>query len=332
MDRREKLFEAIGDVGGDLILEAETRRFGPSALRRWGVLAAALAAAVGLTVLALPYLTDSAADSNPASQAVEVEQPDAADEAEQTDTADTEDTALKNDQTVGETDAADNVQSPSEDDDIEDDALEEVDSWVLNLPGYDDAKTLWEQGRSEQLLSSFVSTLELGCPDPAGSMLDFTDASQLSSSDLQKLFLLLLQQQKNNGWYQGPSYEERWFEPQEDLPEDSPYFLQGGWYDIPVGEFKTMLACWLTDFTLYPGALDTYQAEENVLRFNTISGLGGDVFLELTDAYFYDEEQMMYLVVNRYADAEHTQLEAIRYYSIQFDSGAARYDSIVRQN
>ena len=42
MDRREKLFEAIGDVGGDLILEAETRRFGPSALRRWGVLAAAL--------------------------------------------------------------------------------------------------------------------------------------------------------------------------------------------------------------------------------------------------------------------------------------------------
>src|SRR5699024_5798535 len=56
MDRRERFLDAIGEVGSDLIFDAETKRFAPGPLRRWGGLAAALVLVAGLTVLALPWL------------------------------------------------------------------------------------------------------------------------------------------------------------------------------------------------------------------------------------------------------------------------------------
>lgn len=321
MDRREKLMDAIGEVGSDLIFQAETKRFAPSALRRWGGLAAAVVIVAGLTLVALPWL--GSANQQPAAQ----QQSDAPEVStttevteEQVDTV--EDTADDTDAVVAP------EQTVTED---KDEGLEELASWSLNLPSYDDARALWLSGRSNQLLSSFVSTLELGCTEAHASVLDFPDSLVLSGEDLEWLFLLLLNQQKNNGWYTGPSYEERWFEPQENLPEDSPYRLQGGWYDIPVSEFQTMLQCWLSDVSLEPESLEHYVPEEDVLRFATISGLGGDVYLELADVYFYDEEQIMSLVVNRYADEEKTNLELVRYYTVQFDSGLARYVSILTE-
>ena len=54
MDRRENMLDAIGEVGSDLIVQAETKRFAPGPLRRWGGLAAALVLVIGLTALALP--------------------------------------------------------------------------------------------------------------------------------------------------------------------------------------------------------------------------------------------------------------------------------------
>lgn len=324
MDRREKLMDAIGEVGGDLIFRAEKERFAPSALRRWGGLAAALVIVAGLTLAALPWL--GSANQQPAQQTQP--QPDVSTTTEvteeQTDTADATDT-------VEDTmDAADAMVESTQTEDT-DHGLEEMPSWSLDLPSYDDARALWLSGRSNQLLSSFVSTLELGCTEAHASVLDFSDSMLLSSEDLSWLFLLLLSQQKNNGWYLGPSYEERWFESQEDLPEDSPYRLQGGWYDIPVSEFQSMLQCWLPAVNLEPDSLSNYIPEEDVLRFSTISGLGGDVFLELADVYFYDENKIMSLVVNRYADEEKTQLELVRYYTVQFDSGLAKYTSILTE-
>lgn len=324
MDRREKLMDAIGEVGGDLIFRAEKERFAPSALRRWGGLAAALVIVAGLTLAALPWL--GSANQQPAQQTQP--QPDVSTttevKEEQTDTADATDTV---EDTMDATDAV--VETTQTED--TDHGLEEMPSWSLDLPSYDDARSLWLSGRSNQLLSSFVSTLELGCTEAHASVLDFPDSMLLSSEDLSWLFLLLLNQQKNNGWYLGPSYEERWFEPQENLPEDSPYRLQGGWYDIPVSEFQSMLQCWLPAVNLEPESLSNYIPEEDVLRFSTISGLGGDVFLELADVYFYDDNQIMSLVVNRYADEEKTQLELVRYYTVQFDSGLAKYTSILTE-
>lgn len=324
MDRREKLMDAIGEVGSDLIFRAEKERFAPSALRRWGGLAAALVIVAGLTLAALPWL--GSANQQPAQQPQP--QPDVSTTTEvteeQTDTADATDTV---EDTMDATDAV--VETTQTED--TDHGLEEMPSWSLDLPSYDDARALWLSGRSNQLLSSFVSTLELGCTEAHASVLDFPDSMLLSSEDLSWLFLLLLNQQKNNGWYLGPSYEERWFESQEDLPEDSPYRLQGGWYDIPVSEFQSMLQCWLPAVNLEPESLSNYIPEEDVLRFSTISGLGGDVFLELADVYFYDDNQIMSLVVNRYADEEKTQLELVRYYTVQFDSGLAKYTSILTE-
>lgn len=324
MDRREKLMDAIGEVGGDLIFRAEKERFAPSALRRWGGLAAALAIVAGLTLAALPWL--GSANQQPAQQTQP--QPDVSTTTEvteeQTDTADATDTV---EDTMDATDAV--VETTQTED--TDHGLEEMPSWSLELPSYDDARALWLSGRSNQILSSFVSTLELGCTEAHASVLDFPDSMLLSSEDLSWLFILLLNQQKNNGWYLGPSYEERWFESQEDLPEDSPYRLQGGWYDIPVSEFQSMLQCWLPAVNLEPESLSNYIPEEDVLRFSTISGLGGDVFLELADVYFYDDNQIMSLAVNRYADEEKTQLELVRYYTVQFDSGLAKYTSILTE-
>ena len=68
-----------------------------------------------------------------------------------------------------------------------------------------------------------------------------------------------------------------------------------------------------------------------MLRFSTISGLGGDVYLELADVYFYDENKIMSLVVNRYADAEKTNLGLVPYYTVQFHSGLAKYTSILTE-
>lgn len=321
MDRRETLMDAIGEVGSDLIFQAETKRFAPSALRRWGGLAAAVVIVAGLTLAALPWLQSG--NQQPAAQT----QPDVSSTTEvteePTDTTDAADTA---EDTMDSTDEV----PPTQTEDT-DHGLEELPSWSLDLPSYDDARTLWLSGRSNQLLSSFVSTLELGCTEAHASVLDFPDSLVLSSEDLSWLFILLLNQQKNNGWYLGPSYEERWFEPQENLPEDSPYRLQGGWYDIPVSEFQSMLQCWLPEISLEPESLENYIPEEDVLRFATISGLGGDVFLELADVYFYDDNQIMSLVVNRYADEEKTNLELVRYYTVQFDSGLAKYTSILTE-
>lgn len=66
MDRRETLMDAIGEVGSDLIFRAEKERFAPSALRRWGGLAAALVIVAGLTLAALPWL--GSANQQPAQQ------------------------------------------------------------------------------------------------------------------------------------------------------------------------------------------------------------------------------------------------------------------------
>ena len=91
MDRREKLMDAIGEVGSDLIFRAEKERFAPSALRRWGGLAAALVIVAGLTLAALPWL--GSANQQPAQQTQP--QPDVSTTTEateeQTDTADTTD-------------------------------------------------------------------------------------------------------------------------------------------------------------------------------------------------------------------------------------------------
>ena len=91
MDRREKLMDAIGEVGSDLIFRAEKERFAPSALRRWGGLAAALVIVAGLTLAALPWLQSG--NPQPAAQT----QPDVSTttevKEEQTDTADAADTA-----------------------------------------------------------------------------------------------------------------------------------------------------------------------------------------------------------------------------------------------
>ena len=91
MDRRETLMDAIGEVGSDLIFRAEKERFAPSALRRWGGLAAALVIVAGLTLAALPWLQSG--NLQPAAQP----QPDVSTTTEateeQTDTADTTDTA-----------------------------------------------------------------------------------------------------------------------------------------------------------------------------------------------------------------------------------------------
>lgn len=65
MSREEKLFRAIGEVGGDLIDMAEKRVFTPSRWRRWGSIAACLAVILCLSTLALPYFPMGCGSSAP---------------------------------------------------------------------------------------------------------------------------------------------------------------------------------------------------------------------------------------------------------------------------
>lgn len=52
--KQEKLFEALCNIGDDLILLAQNKRY-INHWRRWGRTAACLALVLCLTVLALPY-------------------------------------------------------------------------------------------------------------------------------------------------------------------------------------------------------------------------------------------------------------------------------------
>lgn len=323
MDRREKFLDAIGEVGSDLIFEAETRRFAPSPLRRWGGLAAALVLVVGLTVLALPRLERG--QPNAATEATtETEQVQETPELHPE-----EETATEHpDGSETAADSAEDSMTPS----IETDEVtgpQPHASWSLSLPSYDDAKELWESGRGQQLLTNFVTTLEGGCPDPWDSMLNFQDGKELDSLDLIRFFRLILNQQKGNGWYSGPSYEERWFEAQTGLSADSPYSAQGGWYDIPVGEIRSVLSSWLTDYQLDTQELSGLMVEEDTVRFDTLAGLENSTYLQLEDAYFDDETQTMMLMVLRYSDASMETVEAYRYYYLVFEDGLVRYRAIL---
>lgn len=332
MDRREKVLDAIGEVGSDLIFEAETRRFAPSPLRRWGGLAAALVLAVGLMALALPWLQNGSpnAATEAVSDADQVQQTPDATLPEETETERAEEEAVDTG-TDTAADGAEDSASPSDDSDEIAAGPQQHASWSLSLPSYDDAKELWESGRGAQLLTNFVTTLEAGCPDPQDPLLNFYDGVELDSLDLIRFFRLILNQQKGNGWYSGPSYEERWFEAQTDLAADSPYSAQGGWYDIPVSEIRSVLNSWLIDYQLDTAQLSDVIVEENTVRFDTLTGLGSSVHLQLEDAYFDDETQTMMLLVARYTDASLETMAAYRYYYLKFEDGLVRYRAILTE-
>lgn len=326
MDRRERFLDAIGEVGSDLIFDAETKRFAPGPLRRWGGLAAALVLVAGLTVLALPWLqTDSTPQEAASSDtATEAPPPSGQDIVLETETEDTVEPEAELSDTQPDF-AADTAQ---DEDELVSTGPEQYTSWTLNLPSYDDAKELWESGRAQQLLTNFVTTLESGCGNPWDPMLNFTDGSELEDLDLIRFFRLMLNQQKGNGWYSGPSYEDRWFEAQTGLEPASPYAGLGGWYDVPVSEIQSILSYWLTSYDLDPAELEDVMAEENTVRFDTLAPPEQEVPLLLEDATFFDDMQMMILRVARCTDDSLTVTAAVRYYCLIFDGGLVRYESI----
>lgn len=326
MDRRERFLDAIGEVGSDLIFDAETKRFAPGPLRRWGGLAAALVLVAGLTVLALPWLqTDSTPQEAASSDtATEAPPPSEQDIVLETETVDTVEPEAELSDTQPDF-AADTAQ---DEDELVSTGPEQYTSWTLNLPSYDDAKELWESGRAQQLLTNFVTTLESGCANPWDPMLNFTDGSELEDLDLIRFFRLMLNQQKGNGWYSGPSYEDRWFEAQTGLGPTSPYAELGGWYDVPVSEIQSILSYWLTSYDLDPAELEDVMAEENTVRFDTLAPPEQAVPLLLEDATFFDDMQMMILRVARCTDDSLTVTAAVRYYCLIFDGGLVRYESI----
>lgn len=67
---KEMLFEALSDVGDDLLVMAENKRF-VSPWRKWGQLAAVLAVVICLGALALPYLTDGSSTAETTSAPME---------------------------------------------------------------------------------------------------------------------------------------------------------------------------------------------------------------------------------------------------------------------
>lgn len=77
-EQQEKLFRAIGEVGGDLVDMAEKRTFAPSPWRKWGTMAACLAVVLSLTMLALPYFPAGCGSSGANETATPTAQPEAA--------------------------------------------------------------------------------------------------------------------------------------------------------------------------------------------------------------------------------------------------------------
>lgn len=338
MDRRENMLDAIGEVGSDLIVQAETKRFAPGPLRRWGGLAAALVLVIGLTALALPWLQNNDEASN-ALSSTESDTAVGTDTPTDTDTETaidpmTDDTA---EDTASPDEAADDPELELNTEDIPEgeeedpvDSIQVQDSWTLSLPTYEDAQELWYSGRGDQLISNFVTTLELGWNGFNDPILNFEDPEELSSQALLRFFLLILNQQKGNGWYNGPSYETRWFEAQADLPADSPYAALGGWYDIPVDELQATLSCWLPSYQFSPEELSNYVPEENVIRLETVYLQEKEGFLQLEAAEFDDENQTMALTVTRFSDSEMQWPIVSRVYVLHFERGMVNYVSILQ--
>lgn len=197
---------------------------------------------------------------------------------------------------------------------------------------WEEAEALLTDGE-EALLDKFVTAVEQGIPDTT-DLWNFTDPSELGADQLAVWFRLVLNQQADTGYRSWDLYSYLWFQPMEDLPEDSEYDQEGGCYVIPLEDVTGVLDRYLDGYTLDPSELSGYDAEQDALILPAIRNLfdGEPQFaLRLAWAEFVEETNTLHLTVERYTDETYETLTAVRTYTIRLENGGCYYDSIVTE-
>ena len=334
----ERLLRVLGDVGGDLIANAERKTFAPSPWRRILPVAACLVLVVGLTVVAAPHFwvpktaekyenygaavgtlptADHAAKEEskpmeePAAEEPEAEAPQDLPESIQGTTAKEElvfwntvyyvESQYTYEEALpllgaglGIVEKADRAELLEANVYTKQDAEMQLDSkerpvpleiFVENEQGYLYCLTyylrdeplmewlqvvdLWQEGRLDLLVDTFVRDLEYGCTDLCYNVAN--GEIELLPEQMLQLFKVTLKMERQSG------------SRVSDL--DSYLWKAGEGYLVPVEDIRNQLHKYLDDFTWKPEELPGYDPELEAVWMETldVDGYDGDMYLQIAE-------------------------------------------------
>ena len=388
----ERLLRVLGDVGGDLIANAERKTFAPSPWRRILPAAACLVMVVGLTVVAAPRFlvqqpsaekyekySNAAGNLPTADHAVKEEKPleesrtdvpnaDASDQLSDNAEEEVNQVSQKEELVfwdtvyyvesqytyeealpllgagLGTVEKAERAELLEANVYTKQNAETQLDSkerpvpleiFVENEQGYLYCLTyylrdeplmewlqvvdLWQEGRTDLLVDTFVRDLEYGCTDLRYNVAN--GEIELLPEQMLQLFKVTLKMERQSG------------SRVSDL--DSYLWEAGEGYLVPAEDIRNQLHKYLQEFTCLPEELPGYDPELEAVWIDTldVDGYDGDMYLQIAEHGCALDVDNQKLVLTVYRCVGEEVLEE-RQYVIHFQTGdnfeteTARYDFI----
>lgn len=384
----ERLLRVLGDVGGDLIANAERKTFAPSPWRRILPMAACLVLIVGLTVVAVPHFLVPKSAEKYENYGAAVGTPPTADHAAKEESKPMEEPAAEEPEAEAPQDLPESIQGTTAKEELVfwdtvyyvesqytyEEALpllgaglgvvEKADRAELleaNVYTKQNAETqldskerpvpleifveneqgclycltyylrdeplmewlqvvyLWQEGRLDLLVDTFVRDLEYGCTDLCYNVAN--GEIELLPEQMLQMFKVTLKMERQSG------------SRVSDL--DSYLWKAGEGYLVPVEDIRNQLHKYLQEFTCLPEELPGYDPELEAVWMETldVDGYDGDMYLQIAEhgcALDVDNQKLV-LTVQRCIGEE--VLEE-RQYVIHFQTGEgfeteyARYEFI----
>jgi len=165
----------------------------------------------------------------------------------------------------------------------------------------------------DALLETFVRRFEMNFSDQP-----FSSAAELNAAQLQTMYLLLLQTERQFGTRTYEADQAAWFDENEQV------------FVIPLSDVCRTLSTYLDGYTLNASQMPGYDQQRNALVLSDIrTDLEESAWpyrLQLLDASFMEDDTLV-LSVGCYTEDYKTQTH-INHYVIRFEAGCCYFDSI----